>query len=209
MTSSAAGETAGGPGASLASSRRLKSWSLILGVLLSGLTLLSWTSQWFVLKLAGSGSQSPLVATGDVAAPALIALALAGLALVAALAIAGPVFRIVLGVLELLIGFTVGLSAVLAIADPVQASAQLVTSATGVSGRDSVASLVASVSSSAWPSITAVAGVLIMAFGVFVVVTGRRWPGSSRKYSAVRLEPDGTPNPVSDWDSLSTGTDPT
>jgi uncharacterized membrane protein (TIGR02234 family) len=201
--------TPDGAGVPMARARRLKSWSLILGVLLSGLTLLSWTSQWFVLTLAGSGSRSRLVASGDVAAPALIALALAGLALVAALAIAGPVFRIVLGVLEMLIGFTVGLSAVLAIADPVQASAQLVTGATGVSGRESVAALVSSVSSSAWPFITALAGVLIMVFGLFVIVTGSRWPGSSRKYSAVRLEPDGAPNPVSDWDSLSTGTDPT
>lgn len=192
-------------------SRRLKNVSLVAAIMLSGLTLLAWTGQWYTLRLAGSDAgPTSLVVTGGVAAPGLIALALAGLALVAALAIAGPFFRAVLGVLQLFIGFTVALSSVLAVLDPVAASASAVTAATGVSGRASVAALVESVSPSAWPWIGAAVGVLTIALGIFVLVTGRRWPGSSRKYQPVRFEPaDPEANAVSDWDTLSGGSDPT
>lgn len=191
-------------------SRRLKSWTLICGIVLGGVTLLTWTGDWFTLHLGAEAQSQTLVANGGVAAPALIALALAGLALIAALAIAGPVFRVILGVLEMLIGFTVGLSAVIAIGDPVAASAQIVTTATGVTGATSVEALVDTVSSSGWPWVAVVAGILSMLFGLFVIASGSRWPGSSRKYQAVRLESvDGEPNPVADWDSLSGGSDPT
>jgi len=45
---------------------------------------------------------------------------------------------------------------------------------------------------------------------VLVILTFGRWPGPSRKYSAVRLtEPDAARDPVVDWDALSDGTDPT
>jgi hypothetical protein len=94
--------------------RKLKNRSLLAGIVVSGLTLLAWTGQWFTLRLAASGAGRPTLAvTGDAAAPGLIALALAGLALVAALAIAGPVFRAVLGVLQAVIGFAVALSSIL------------------------------------------------------------------------------------------------
>ncbi len=193
------------------SPRRLKNTILIAGILLSGLVLLTWTGQWFVLTLDGkAASHTTLPVTGDTAAPALIALALAGLALVGALAIAGPVIRTILGVVEVLLGFTVGLSAVVALANPAVASETLITGATGVGGTASVAALVTGVSISAWPWLAAVAGVLVMALGGIIVATGRRWPGSSRKYQAVQLEPvEPGSNPVADWDSLSGGDDPT
>jgi hypothetical protein len=191
--------------------RRLKNLVLLAGIVVSGLTLLTWTGQWFILRLAASGSGRSIIAvTGDVAAPGLIALALAGLALVAALAIAGPVFRVILGVLQALIGVTVALSSVLAIADPVGASSTAVTTATGVSGKASVAALVVSVSQTAWPWIAAVVGLLTIALGIVVLVSFRRWPGSSRRYQPVRFEAEQPgANPVSDWDTLSGGSDPT
>ncbi|HEY0259838.1 MAG TPA: Trp biosynthesis-associated membrane protein [Lacisediminihabitans sp.] len=191
--------------------RGLKNLSLIASILLSGLTLLGWTGQWYTLRLGGSEAGTSAISVGgDVAAPGLIALALAGLALVAALAIAGPFFRVVLGLLQALIGFTIGLSSILAIHDPVHASAALITSTTGVSGRLSIARLVVGVSQTAWPWFTLVVGALTIALGVVVLVTGRRWPGSSRRYQPVRLEPaDGEANAVSDWDTLSGGSDPT
>jgi hypothetical protein len=195
----------------ISSPRRLKNVILIVGILLSGLVLLTWTGQWFSLTLDGKASSTTaLSVTGNTAAPALVALALAGLALVGALAIAGPVIRTILGVVEVLLGFTVGFSAITALTGPTRASETLITGATGVSGSASLAALVTGVSVSAWPWIAMVASVLVMALGVIVVVTGRRWPGSSRKYQAVQLESaEPGVNPVADWDSLSGGGDPT
>ncbi|MCU1556916.1 MAG: peptidase [Microbacteriaceae bacterium] len=191
--------------------RGLKNLSLLAAILLSGLTLLAWTSQWFTLKLGGSeAGHSVLTVTGGAAAPGLVALALAGLALVAALAIAGPVFRAVLGVLQVLIGFTVALSSIIALEDPVAASASVVTAATGVSGTASVAAMVVSHSQTAWPWLTTVIGLLTIGLGVFVLVTSRRWPGSSRRYQPVGFEAaEPGANAVSDWDTLSGGSDPT
>ncbi|MCU1423530.1 MAG: hypothetical protein JWN36_3181 [Microbacteriaceae bacterium] len=193
------------------SPRRLKNLTLLAGVVLAGLILLTWTGQWFSLTLDGrSSSHSTIAVSGDVAAPALIALALANLALVAALAISGPVIRLVLAIVEVVLGFTVGLSAVAAIADPVHASASAISAATGVTGDRSLDALVTSVSTSPWPWFAAVVGVLVMALGVFLAITGRAWPGSSRKYQAARLETtEPGENPVADWDTLSGGSDPT
>ncbi|MHC5796234.1 Trp biosynthesis-associated membrane protein [Lacisediminihabitans sp. FW035] len=205
--------------------RRLKSVTLLVAILLSGITLLAWTGEWFSLTLKESATGRPVLGvTGDVAAPALIALALASLALVAALAISGPFFRVVLGVLQVVIGFTVALSAVLAVSNPVRASEAAVSAVTGVGGSRSIAALVTAVSQTAYPVIAIVVGILTMALGVFVLATGRRWPGSSGRYRqpVVLEDSEGSAGPgedpdtedaaahaVSDWDTLSGGSDPT
>jgi hypothetical protein len=201
--------------------RRLKSFTLIAAIVLSGLTLLVWTGEWYSLTLRESATGRPVLSVaGDVAAPALIALALASLALVAALAIAGPFFRVVLGVLQVAIGFTVGLSSALAEANPVGASAAAISAVTGVAGSKPLASIVTSVSQTAYPVMAIAVGILTMALGVFVLVTARRWPVSSARYrQPVVLENADLDSPqrthdiaddaVSDWDSLSGGSDPT
>ncbi len=200
--------------------RRLKASVLISAIVTSGLTLIAWTQTWFVATIAANDvSATSVPVGGDVAAGALAALGLAGLALVGALAIAGPVFRLILGALEALIGATVALSVVLALADPVDASSAIVTEATGVSGAESVARLVQSVESTFWPWLALALGAASVILGGTILVTGRRWPGSTRKYQAVRFEPDelgGSPGPVpgttdavEDWDALSDGSDPT
>ena len=192
--------------------RRYKSRALIATILLSGLILLTWTGEWFTVTVSGGGvaKTEVLSIAGDVAAPGLVALALAGLALAAALAIAGPFFRYVLGILQVLLGFTVALSSFVALSNPVRAAESAVTTATGISGSTSVAALVTAHTVSAWPYLAAVFGILTMAVGVFIFVTNRRWPSSSRRYQAIRLE-EAEPgsNPVSDWDTLSGGSDPT
>lgn len=193
------------------SPRRLKNLTLLAGVVLSGLVLLTWTGEWFGLTLDGrSASHTSLAVTGNTAAPALIALALAGLALTGALAIAGSIVRFILGVVEAILGAIVVYSAIVALSNPAEASAALITGATGVSGTASIVAMVTRVSVTAWPWLTIIVGVLVVALGVLIVLTGRRWPGSSRKYqaTAVQAEEPGT-NPVADWDSLSGGGDPT
>ena len=206
------------------SPRRLKTVTLLAAIVLSGLMLLTWTGEWFSLTLRESATGHPVLSvTGDVAAPALIALALASLALVAALAISGRFFRAVLGVLQVAIGFTVGLSAVIAVANPLRASESAVSAVTGVGGAKSIAALVTGVSQSAYPVMAIILGILTMALGVFVLVTGRRWPVSSGRYrQPVVLEAadaaggvldddseDPAAHAISDWDTLSGGSDPT
>lgn len=187
--------------------RRLKLASILSGALLSALTLLSWTQVWFVVGLR-TGQE--LSIAGDVAAPALTALALSGLALVGALAIAGVVFRVVLGVLQAAIGALVVTSAAVAIADPVTASARSITAATGVSGGRSIAELVSAITSSPWPLFALLFGILLTLLGLSIVGTARLWPASSRRYQAVRFdEAEAERSTIGDWDALSDGRDPT
>jgi len=118
------------------------------------------------------------------------------------------VFRVVLGVLEALLGLTIVLSGVIAMGDPVSASKTLITAATGISGTDSVPDLVESVTTSPWPLVSTIAGALLIVLGIAVAITGRSWPTSSRKYSAVRTEPvEG--DTIAEWDALTEGDDPT
>jgi hypothetical protein len=186
--------------------RRIKAILLVGGLAASGVVFLAWTQQWFAIELVDGKT---LVIAGDVAAGALSTLALTCIVLVGALSIAGPVFRVVLGGLEALLGLTVVLSGVLALVDPAKASAATISDSTGISGSGPIHELVAGISITAWPWVSIIAGVLVVILGIAVIVTSRQWPGSSRKYSAVKLEPVSERTAVDDWDSLSDGTDPT
>lgn len=188
----------------------------------AGLVLLSWSQTWFeLLIVAGTtgGTGEPIAVTGSVASPALAALGLAGLALVAALAIAGPGIRFVLGVLEVLLGGCVLLAASLSLADPIASVSPAVTDATGVAGAAPTAELVASATATVWPVVGIVGGALLVLAGLAVLVTGGRWPASSRRYSDSRMAADDTAvanaerpasdRAIDDWDGLSRGDDPT
>ncbi|MET0976759.1 MAG: Trp biosynthesis-associated membrane protein [Leifsonia sp.] len=193
---------------------RKPKYPLILLVIVSaGLALLSATQTWFTFTIAsGAGGSAELVVNGSVAAPALSALSFAAIALAAALAIAGPVIRIVLGVLGVVLGGSVILSAAIAIGDPALSGASAVTKATGVSGAESVRGLVSSVTWTAWPVLALVAGILLVLAAIAVLVTSRMWPASARRYQAVRLEGAETSakdRAVDEWDELSRGDDPT
>ncbi|MBT2499910.1 Trp biosynthesis-associated membrane protein [Agromyces sp. ISL-38] len=202
---------------------RMKSPAIIATIVGAGLTLLSWSQNWFDLRIA-DGAVAGTIAeaipvAGSVASPALAALALAGLALVAALALAGPGIRVVLGVLEVVLGACIVFAAWVSIGDPVAAVSPAVTDATGVSGAGPTAELVASVTASAWPAAAIAGGVLVVIAGVVVLATGHTWPASSRRYRGVRLaEADDHAEPtaraasdraIDDWDELSRGDDPT
>ena len=218
----------------MASARRLKLGHILVVLASSGLALLAWTQVWVNATVGQSGSAlQSLEVSGSTAAPGVTALALAGLALAGALSIAGPVIRMVLGALEVLLGFSVSLSAVLAITDPAAASAGAVTDATGISGAESVVDAVTSAAVTPWPFVALLAGVVMAGAGVGVLVTARRWPGPTSRYQAVRFEAAeptgaaGTPgatdadgrdaagnsaperDAVDDWDGLSRGEDPT
>ncbi len=189
---------------------RLRMVLLGATALLAGLVLLAWSQPWFTLSLT-SGGATTLEVRGDVAAGGLAPLALAVLAVIAALALAGPVFRAVFGVLEALLGGSIVAVALVAVGDPVAASASAVTDATGIAGAASVTELVEAVAVSAWPAAAIALGVAVGVVGVVVAATARRWPTSGRRYGGIRTRPDqGTvPDPVAEWDALSDGDDPT
>jgi len=180
--------------ADVTAGRRVKYATMLLLVVGSGMALLAATQTWFSIRLTDTANHSATISVaGSVAAPALTALALAGLALTAALAIAGPVFRIVLALLGILLGVSVLLSAITAVSDAVRASASAITSATGVAGDASVRHLVHSVETQFWPWLAIVAGVVIVLASAAVIVFSRGWPGPSRKYQTRFAGEDGRP----------------
>lgn len=191
--------------------RRAKYTAMLATVLSSGLVLLAATQNWYALHLNATANHDEAVSVqGSLAAPALTALALAGLALTAALAIGGRIARLVLGVLGVVIGACILFSAFAAIGDPAHAGATAVTTATGVAGDASVTHLVDRVDASVWPWVAVAGGILLLAASVVVLVTSPRWPGPSRKYQATRLEPTNSRDSAIDsWDELSHGEDPT
>ncbi len=201
---------------------RMKLPVLVVTIIGAGLALLSWSRTWYELRLTDAAAGGEAIAVpGSVASPALAALGLAGLALVAALAIAGPGIRIVLGVLEIILGGCVLLAAGISLGDPIGAVAPAVTDATGVTGAGPTAELVASATATAWPVAAIAGGVLLVLAGIAVLVTGTRWPASSRRYRGARLADADEPRSagdreraasdraIDDWDELSRGDDPT
>lgn len=186
---------------------RLKLISLAGIALLAALLFADWSQTWFTLTVQGK----PFPVSGQVAGAALSALALASLALIAALAIAGRFFRVVLGVLLALLGICVIAVSAFAIGNPVIAATSAITKATGVAGTQSVAKLVTATSMTAWPVVAVVLGVLVTLWGLAIAPTARSWPDSGRKYSRSTLtSPDAeTQDPVAEWDALSEGEDPT
>jgi hypothetical protein len=190
----------------LARARRLRLYTILGIALIAGLSLLTTTQTWWTVRLA---TQSLTIA-GTVAAPALVALSLCGLVLTAALALAGPLFRVILGVLELLLAFTILLTTIMSLASPDQPSSNAVSAATGITGTSSVAALIKGVTLTPWGYFAVAFGVLAFLAGLWLIVSSRFWPPATRKYQAVRfVAPDGPRDAVVDWDSLTEGTDPT
>ncbi|WP_044438362.1 Trp biosynthesis-associated membrane protein [Agreia bicolorata] len=169
-------------------SARLKGL-MILGVLaVSALVFLAWSQSWGTLTVTADGASGhALDVPGSTAAPALAALGLAGLASAAALAIAGPVIRIVLGALQVLLGASIILSGTGPLVDPVSAGAPIVTAATGVAGTESIRTIARSEAVTAWPAVAILLGALLALLGIAVAATTTRWPASGRRYQAVRF----------------------
>lgn len=198
------------------SPRTLRSTSILIGLLSAVAAIISWSQPWYIVSMAGLFEGHPdLEVAGDVSAPAVAALALASAAGFAALAISGPFFRFVLAVLELALGACVILSAAIAMSAPTMTVAAAVTEATGLDGTEAVSQLIGSNSPTVWPYVALAAGVLLTLISLGILITGRFWPGSARRYEPVRFEAEEeaqeTPNDaaVSNWDELSGGSDPT
>ena len=128
--------------------------------------------------------------------------------------------RYVFGALTVVIAVVLGaLTAQIVVAPPVAAVAATVTTATGLTGTEAVAEIVAAVGQTPWPAVTLVAWIVLLAAGLFTLATGRRWRGSGRRYEADaapravrdsrRLAASRPHDAIDSWDDLSRGDDPT
>ena len=207
--------------------RKFKSYSLITTFVLSALILISWSQTWFFLAVTfPTENAEGIPVSGQVAAPGLSAWGLTGFALTAALALSSVLIRRVLGILVFVLGTVVAITTISVWTDPVGSSVALLTQLSAISDVETLRTFVISSTSTAWPGIAAVSGVLLLPFGIIIVFTAGKWGTASRKFdraenSGVQLSKDtqvpGTSVQVADvsatnidaWDSLSHGTDPT
>jgi uncharacterized membrane protein (TIGR02234 family) len=194
--------------------RRARSTSVLATLVAGAAGVIASTQTWVHLALTG-GATSDVAVPGATIVPVLAPLSLAVLALGAALSIVGRVLRLVFGALTVLIAVVLGtLVAPLLFGVPASAVAPSITEVTGIAGDAAVGDLIASMSTTVWPFVAALAVAVLAATGVFVTVTGARWPTGGRKYEAAarraaRRTSDGPLDAVDSWDDLSRGDDPT
>ncbi|CAH0146841.1 hypothetical protein SRABI76_00691 [Microbacterium oxydans] len=191
--------------------RRGRSLS-VMGFLLAGaIGIISSTQTWVTVERADAGEA--ILVPGASALVLLAPLSLAVLALGAALAISGRVFRLIFGVLAGACAVFLGWSTLqLLISVPESAIAPTVTEVTGLAGTAALADVVQSVAPTAWPVIALVGWVILLAASLLVLITWRRWKAGGRRYRTTTEEPvvhDGPVDAVDSWDDLSRGTDPT
>ncbi|HWJ84551.1 MAG TPA: Trp biosynthesis-associated membrane protein [Cellulomonas sp.] len=192
--------------------RRARVLSVSALLLAGAIGIISSTQTWLEATLRAGGD--PLPVPGAAAIPVLAPLSLAVLALGGALSIVGVVLRYVFAVLSVLAGgILLWLTGTVLFTRPTSSVASTVTTATGISGQEGVARLVADITPTAWPAVTLVAWVLLLAGGIFTLVTARIWRRVGRRYdtetAAAHRTTDGPVDAVDSWDELSRGEDPT
>jgi len=193
--------------------RRLRSLS-VLAILAGGaVSLIGSTQTWLDVTLVDVAAE-PLHVAGADALALLAPLSLAALALALALTIVGRPLRYLFSVLALGIGAALGTGAWRIASDrPVDAVAAAVTEKTGLSGADTVASLVSHIASTPWPVLTVAASALVVLGGVLTIATAHRWHGTGRRFrtdAAVDARAGSRPHDAIDsWDDLTRGDDPT
>lgn len=206
--------------------QKSKSRLLLLVVFCAGLTMVAWSQPWLTLSLSsGVAGDKPLSVTGQTMAPGLSALGLTSLALLAALALAGTVFRLILGLVQSALGVGVALTALAALNDPVSSSAPALITITGIQDVPALKELVSGEVLTAWPFVSLVGGVLTAVSGILILLFSRSWPRAGRKYATPSIAVDpkvaplvATPSQtevdasharIDAWDDLSRGGDPT
>ncbi|MCR2785706.1 MULTISPECIES: Trp biosynthesis-associated membrane protein [unclassified Microbacterium] len=193
--------------------RRARLVAVLAVLVAGGVCVISSTQTWLDVTLTG-GAEQALAVSGTAALPVLAPLGLAALALGLALTIVGRVLRYVFGTLAVAIGATLmAMTWPVTQPRPIDQVAATVTDATGLSGTQAVSDLVAQTTATPWPWVTLAAAIVLMAGGVFTLITAHRWRGSGRRY---RTDADtagpATSRPhdaIDSWDDLSRGADPT
>ncbi|MDJ1371082.1 Trp biosynthesis-associated membrane protein [Gulosibacter molinativorax] len=197
--------------------KRLKQLCILGTLLAAGLAMLTLTQPWAALSLHTSEFERDFTHSGGDAGTAIMGLAIAGLAAGGALAIAGRFFRYVIAILVVILGVGITIAAAVGMGDPALGFYPEVRQFSGITDAAGVREIVnqGTMTTTGWPVVAVVAGILLTLAAVATIVTARHWPESSRKYSRTRLvAEDGTTvipedDRVSQWDALSAGDDPT
>lgn len=179
---------------------------VVTGAVAAGaLAVLASTQPWASATV--SGVRAPVVVAGQQVSPALAPLGIVALALALALTIAGPVARIVLGILLVLLGVSIAAVALPSVFDVAAGTRAAITAATGVTD---VGPLVTGRASTPWPIAGVVAGVLGAVLGLAVLARSRRWTTGGRRFRSAEDAPAlRSSDPIAEWDALTRGTDPT
>ncbi|GAB2819286.1 TIGR02234 family membrane protein [Alpinimonas psychrophila] len=205
---------------------KVKSRILLLVALCAAATMVAWSQPWATLALtSGAAGDTLLPVTGQTMAPGLSAFGLTSLALLAALALAGVIFRLILGGVQLALGAGIVVTTIGVVSDPVAAAAPALIVLTGIQDVPALKDLVTQEVFTAWPFVSLIFGVLTAVSGILVIVSSRSWPQSGRKYAAPTAPVDPTVAPLNParqteeidasharidaWDDLSRGGDPT
>lgn len=207
------------PTASRAGGGRRAKPVLLLALVAADLAvLLGWSQNWFSLRIRpGAIGTASVSLDGQTAAGAAAPLALSGLALVLALLLAGPVFRVVLGVLQALLGLCVLAQAWIALADPAGSATTTLVQLSGNADQHAARAIVVGVTNTPWPAFTLAVGVVLVLLGLGVTATGAGWPNPTSRYSRTRAVQQGpaaheapaAKDTIAEWDALSAGDDPT
>ncbi|MFI1399160.1 TIGR02234 family membrane protein [Streptomyces sp. NPDC020681] len=191
------------------SGRRSLAAALFLGAVGATVVLLASGQTWAEGTAAVGGGSIPLDADGSDVTGVPTALAIVGLAALVAVFAVRRAGRLLVSALLALSGAGAAVAAYLGASDS-DALDERAAQTTG-----DTAATVDALTHTAWPYITAVAGLLILLAGLLALRYGKLWPAMSGRY-----ERDGTPRPrkapVVDpdrpedlWKALDRGEDPT
>jgi uncharacterized membrane protein (TIGR02234 family) len=181
----------------------------------AGLTVSAGGRDWATVHAQDTLVPLSRSLTGQELTGAAPALGWAGLAGLAALVATQGRVRAAVGVLLAVFGAGIGYSSVTAVS-----RSHVLRSAADKSQLLGLAQH-ATVGTTAWWTISAVGGLLLLAAGVLVAVRGARWPGMSARYDRAGGDGDkagtprpaaavpGTADPLGMWKSLDRGEDPT
>ena len=195
-----------------------KSTVVMLCVALALAAFGATTQTWLDAEVSGAAVRTThLDVQGSKAATAVSALALVGLAGTLAAAVAGRIGRAVAGAVVVLAGAGVVAACLAVLGDPRAAAEGTIAQATGLAGSDAAVAL------TPFPALAAVAGGLLAAGGVLLLVASRRWQLRT-KYDPAQKAPrqqaqrgpaehdgaeHGAVDEIDGWDRLSRGDDPT
>lgn len=170
---------------------------------LAAMTRASWAQ---ALGADLTGASRGVEVAGHQAAPAVLALAVVGVAASLATTLSSAWVRFVTGPVLILVGAGSAITALRVHADAPAASVSAVAEQTGVSGGGLEAE------PTVWPVLAALVAALVLVSGVAVLVFGGRWPRRSKYQrdaaATASLPEDPTEDPAATWDALSRGDDP-
>lgn len=201
---------------------RSKPFLLVALLVCAAALLTAWSQTWFTFPVSfASTSEVELSVSGSIVAPALSSFGLAQCAVVAVLALAKGWLRYLLASVLVVISMLSGLAALAALTDPLGSALPAFTKVSGLSVISAISPSVG-VPVVGWaPYLALAASVVATLFGLLALLSLRSWRRSVRSkydrdghdHAQASMAPAEAATvgerSISDWDELSTGTDPT